>query len=246
MTVVPPYLRDALTEAAEYYENNDDVTAVDAAYEVAHQNEALIRMGDGEHNTFGVLQDLHHLNTLCGDEFETYREYRMADYPESILEALALRSLEEFIATHLSKEQEIAPAEIEQNREIEYINVDDEQAPSFIEVHVTAKEAVDIENAIQNLLTELADNHPRRDQAEQYNRLWKGGISGLNDTSFVISTTTDATILLEALTRHEPRETDYTTRIRHAILEAINGPKSPIDSNDIEKFTESAPTTTAD
>jgi len=42
---------------------------------------------------------------LCGDEFETYRQGRNAEYADSILEAVALRSLEELINVHLHSEQ---------------------------------------------------------------------------------------------------------------------------------------------
>lgn len=105
MTSIPPYLREVLEEATDYYEGNSEVSHVDAAHEIAHRNESLIRMGEGERDALDVLQDIRRVHSLCADEFETYRQGRDTDYADSIIEAVALRSLEELINVHLNDNQ---------------------------------------------------------------------------------------------------------------------------------------------
>jgi len=105
MENIPAYLKEILDEATAYFEIDDSISRVGAAHEVAHQHESLVVMDDGERDTFEVLRDIRTVHTLCGDEFETYRQGRDAEYADSILEAVALRSLEELINVHLHNEQ---------------------------------------------------------------------------------------------------------------------------------------------
>ncbi|MFD1570103.1 MULTISPECIES: hypothetical protein [Haloferacaceae] len=102
---IPKYLREILDEATAYLEEDDDISRVGAAHEIAHQHESLVVMDDGERDALELLRDIRAIHTLCGDEFETYRQYRDAEYADSILEAVALRSLEELINVHLHDEQ---------------------------------------------------------------------------------------------------------------------------------------------
>lgn len=105
MEQLPQYLRNVLKEAAEYYQENDDVSRVGAAHEIAHQNDSLIREEEGDKGALEVLQDIQSVHSICADEFETYRTNRDAGYAESILEAVGLRSLEELINVHLDSSQ---------------------------------------------------------------------------------------------------------------------------------------------
>ena len=105
MESIPAYLQDVLDEATNYYERDEAISRVGAAHEVAHQHESLVRMDDGDHDTLDVLRDIRNIHTLCADEFETYRQYQESEYADSILEAVALRSLEELINVHLHENQ---------------------------------------------------------------------------------------------------------------------------------------------
>ena len=105
MENIPEYLKEIFDEATSYYERDEDISQVGAAHEIAHQHESLVRMDDGDRDTLDVLRDIRSIHTLCADEFETYRQYRDAEYADSILEAVALRSLEELINVHLDTEQ---------------------------------------------------------------------------------------------------------------------------------------------
>lgn len=246
MKSIPPYLREVLEEATEYYEGDGGISQVDAAHEIAHQNDSLIRMGEGKRDTLDVLQDIQRIHSLCADEFETYRQGRNADYTDSILEAVALRSLEELINVHLNDDQTFDYDSAINNREVEYLGIDNSDVVANIQIHVTAKEAVDIDNAIGNLITELDSDHPRTHELEHLNLLWKGGVNELNDTTVMLTSSNDVELLLEALARYEPREADFTTELRHAVLEAITAPESHIDPDDVEPFSVDEPAVTAD
>ena len=119
MESIPPYLREVVEEAADYYEGDNDISHVDAAHEIAHQNESLIRTGKGRRSTLDVLADIQFCHSLCADEFETYRSMRDSKYADSILEAVALRSLEELINVYLSDNQTVDPGSTTENRESE-------------------------------------------------------------------------------------------------------------------------------
>ncbi|QLH82242.1 hypothetical protein [Halosimplex pelagicum] len=246
MKSIPPYLREVLEEAAEYHDENEDVSQVGAAHEIAYQNDSLVRMDEGSRDALDVLKDIQFVHPICADEFETYRASRNADYADSILEAVALRSLEELINVHLDDNQSFEGKSVPSNREIEYIGIDNPDVLSNIQVHVTAKEAVDIENAIADFLSKGDVDHPMMQEAKNFNRLWKGGLDNLNDTTIMLTSAEDVSVLLTALTGYEPREADFTTRIRHVVLEAIESPKSPIDPDEVETFTFGESELTAD
>jgi hypothetical protein len=246
MKSIPPYLREVLEEAVEYYEEDEDVSQVGAAHEIAYQNDSLIRMDEGNRDALDVLKDIQFVHTICADEFETYRAGRNAGYADSILEAVALRSLEELINVHLDDSQSFEGEAVADSREIEYIGVDNPDVVSNIQVHVTAKEAVDIENALAGLLSRGDVDHPMMQQVRNFNRLWKGGIDNLNDTTIMLTSADDVSVLLSALTEYEPREADFTTRIRHTVLWAIENPESPINPDEVETFTFDEPELTAD
>jgi hypothetical protein len=229
MKGIPPYLEDVLVEATEYHEENS-VTAVGAAHEIAHQNATIVQMDSGERNALDVLKDIRKIHTLCADEFETYRQGRQTDYTDSILEAVALRSREELIAVHLSDNQKFNNETSAGSREVEYFH---DRDVANIVIHVTAKEAVDIDNAIGELVDDIDVDHPRADDLDGFNLLWKGGINGLNDASLMLTSTSDVEFALEALSRYEPREADFTTRLQHAVLDAISAPESHIDPADV-------------
>jgi hypothetical protein len=234
MVSVPPYLNKLADWAAEYQDETPDVTPADAAYEVAHQNESLISSQSGERGPLDVLQDLKRLGAVCADEFETYRRHVETDYPESVIEAIALRSLEEFIAIQLSDDQSLSTEADQTSHEVEY--TDAEGSDTVIHIHVTAKEAVDVDNALSELFEVVDSTHPYHDHLIKFNRLWTGGIEGLDDTSIMLTVTEDVEILLAALVLYEPREADFTTRLQHAIHDAIDHPHSPIDASEIGKF----------
>ncbi|CDK38076.1 hypothetical protein [Halorubrum sp. AJ67] len=105
MENIPVYLKEILNEATAYFEEDDNISRVGAAHEIAHQHESLVVMDDGERDALELLRDIRTVHTLCGDEFETYRQGRNAEYADSILEAVALRSLEELINVHLHSDQ---------------------------------------------------------------------------------------------------------------------------------------------
>lgn len=246
MKSIPPYLREVLEEAVEYDEEDEDISQVAAAHEIAYQNDSLVRMDEGNRDALDVLKDIQFVHSICADEFETYRAGRNANYADSILEAVALRSLEELINVHLDDSQSFEGGTVAGNREIEYIGIDNPDILSNIQIHVTAKEAVDIENAIANLLSKGDVDHPMMQEVRNFNRLWKGGLDNLSDTSIMLSSAEDVSVLLTALTEYEPREADFTTRIRHTVLWTIESPASPIDPDEVETFTFGEPELTAD
>lgn len=241
MKSIPPYLREVLEEATEYHKEDEGISQVSAAHEIAHQNDSLIRMDEGERDALDVLQDIRRIHSLCADEFETYRQGRNTDYTDSILEAVALRSLEELINVHLNDDQTLDCDSAIDNREVEYLGIDNHDVVANIQIHVTAKEAVDIDNAIGNLVGDLDPDHPRVSELQQLNLLWKGGINELNDTTVMLTSSNDVELLLEALARYEPREADFTTELRHAVLETIAAPESHIDPDDVETFSVDEP-----
>jgi SepF-like predicted cell division protein (DUF552 family) len=246
MKSIPPYLREVLREAVEYHEEDEDISQVGAAHEIAYQNDSLVRMDEGNRDALDVLKDIQFVHSICADEFETYRAGRNADYADSILEAVALRTLEELINVHLDDSQSFEGETVAASREIKYIGIDNPDDVSNIQVHVTAKEAVDIENALADLLSKADVDHPMMQQVRNFNRLWKGGLDNLSDTSIMLTSAEDVSVLLTALTEYEPREADFTTRIRHTVLEAIENSESPIDPDEVETFTFDEPELTPD
>jgi len=245
MKSIPPYLREVIEEAADYYEGDNDISHVDAAHEIAHQNESLIRTGEGRQSTLDVLADIQFCHSLCADEFETYRSMRDSEYADSILEAVALRSLEELINVYLSDNQTVDASTTTENREVEYDAINNPNLESNILIHVTGKEAVDIDNALATFVDKTSD-HPSADSVASFNRLWKGGGKKLSGGTVMLTTAADVSILLAALTEYEPQEADYTTRLRHAVLDAIAAPESPIDPDDVEPFNIGEPAVTAE
>lgn len=103
--MIPPYLQSVLHESFEYRNANGDSLAA-VAYEIAHRNEDLVSMDSGPHDALSVLTDLRELNSLCAEEFDAYRNQRNSSREHSILEAVALRSLEQFIWTSISNESD--------------------------------------------------------------------------------------------------------------------------------------------
>jgi hypothetical protein len=245
MKMIPPYLREVLEEATEYYESESNVSHIDAAHEIAHQNSSLVRMDTGTRDALNVLRDVQRVHSICADEFETYRSMRSSEHADSILEALALRSLEELINVYLDENQSFNSGPATPEREIEYDAINNPNLESNILIHITGKEAVDIDNALASFVSK-ASGHPSADAVASFNRLWKGGVSGLDDTSVMLTTAGDVSILLAALTEYEPREADYTTRLRQAVLDAIAAPESPIDPDDVEPFNIDEQPATAD
>lgn len=236
MKAMPRYLQEVVEEAVEYYEANDDVSRVTAAHEIAHQNESLVRMDEGRRDTLGVLADIRSVHSLCADEFETYRNQRDSSYTDSVLEAIALRSLEELINVSLDENQSFDNGSADYNREIEYINPDNSNITSNIQIHVTGKEAVDVDNALATLV-DKAISHPASEAVSSFNHLWKGGVDGLADTTVMLTSAGDASILLAALREYDPDEADFTGRLRRATLEAVAASESHIDPDDVEPLT---------
>jgi len=101
MVEIPEYLEEILSEAEQYC-REESISISEAAYEIAYHHDDLIHMNVGEHDTLDVLKDLRQIHGLCAEEFETYRRIFDADYAESIIEAVALRTLEDFIETELT------------------------------------------------------------------------------------------------------------------------------------------------
>jgi hypothetical protein len=63
-------------------------------------------MDSGQHDALSVLTDLRELNSLCAEEFDAYRNQCNSSREHSILEAVALRSLEQFIWTSISDDSD--------------------------------------------------------------------------------------------------------------------------------------------
>lgn len=234
---IPPYLSDILAEASEYYESEEALSHTDVAHEVAHQYDSVIRSGEGKRGPLDVLVDIQRIHTLCADELRTYRKARTGDYTQSVIEAIALRSLEELINDHLSDSSSLDSGLSEINREIAYRGEDDDRVDTKMFLHLTAKEAADVDAALRDLAATLKENDdPRAGEVHQYAFDWKAGITGLQAVSVPLRTPSEVTILLEALTRYEPQRADFTARVRHAVLAAIATPRSPIDPEAVESF----------
>ena len=102
---------------------------------------------------------------------------------------------------------------------------------SFLEIEVTRKEAVDVDNAIKALLraaspdaygaTPPTDHRRPNRPVASFNRVWIGGYHSKKNPTIMIEDGTDATILLDALRLYSPDEADFTRRLREAILTAL-------------------------
>jgi len=107
---IPDYLLELLEEA-ETYRVRNETTPVAAAQEIAQANQDLIRpdvmLDESDAIRYRkdpceVIRDLKRLDSLCVDELDVYRKgVPSDDFAEAALQAIAIRSLEEFLASHL-------------------------------------------------------------------------------------------------------------------------------------------------
>lgn len=95
---IPDYLEAIVKEAVEHLERTDEAPSA-VAHTIAEKHRA--KMGS---SPLEFLQDFDALESLCVDEVETYKQQRPGASPSAIhIEALAVRSLEEFIANTLGE-----------------------------------------------------------------------------------------------------------------------------------------------
>ncbi|CDK38048.1 hypothetical protein [Halorubrum sp. AJ67] len=104
------------------------------------------------------------------------------------------------------------------DRSVTEVNTDPE---AYIEVEVTRKEAVDVDDALSSLLKEAIDGeYGNAEQVSDFKRLWQGRCRG--SPTIMITSSEEADIALDALDRFEAEEVDLTDRIHDDLVEVIN------------------------
>jgi len=58
MENMPLYIKEILDEATAYFEEDDNISRVGAAHEIAHQHESLVVMDNGEHDALELMRDI--------------------------------------------------------------------------------------------------------------------------------------------------------------------------------------------
>lgn len=104
------------------------------------------------------------------------------------------------------------------DRDVSEVSTD---AETYIEVGVTRKEAVDVDDALSNLLKEAINGeYGNSEQVSNFNRLWKGRCR--ESPTIMITNTEEADIALDALDRYEADEVDLTDRVHDSLVEVLN------------------------
>lgn len=94
-------------------------------------------------------------------------------------------------------------------------------AEAYIEVGVTRKEAVDVDDALSSLLKEaIGGEYGNAEQVSNFKRLWEG--RSQQNPTIMITSSDEADIALDALDRFEADELDLTDRIHDDLVEVIN------------------------
>ena len=95
------------------------------------------------------------------------------------------------------------------------------EAETYIEVGVTQKEAVDVDNALSSLLTEaLSGDYKNAGQVSNFVRLWKGRCR--DSPTIMITNSQEAEITLDAFERFEADELDTTDRLHNALVKILD------------------------
>lgn len=104
------------------------------------------------------------------------------------------------------------------NRDVTEVST---EAETYIEVEVTRKEAVDIDDALSHLLKQAINgNYKSTEQVSNFMRLWKG--RRLSSPTIMITNSQDADIILDALACHVSGELDTTDRVHDALVEILD------------------------
>lgn len=97
MDELPAYLENIVQEAVEYYEVAGEAPT-GAAHEIATRHAIF-----ANRQPIGILEDMRDLDSLCGDELETYTAHGPGDsHATRVVRGLATRSVEEFLAEQLT------------------------------------------------------------------------------------------------------------------------------------------------
>jgi len=104
------------------------------------------------------------------------------------------------------------------DRDVTEVSTD---AETYLEMGVTRKEAVDVDDALSNLLRQaLNGEYGNSGQVSNFVRLWKGRCR--ESPTIMITSSKEADIALDALDRFEADEVDLTDRIHDDLVEIIN------------------------
>jgi hypothetical protein len=107
-SAVPEYLQAIVDEALELLEN-EDMAPSEVAHEVAHSNTHLASPIGDNHDPLEVLAALRDVHGVCADELETYQGFASSyDHGEATVEALVLRTLEDFIMDSLTESEDLS------------------------------------------------------------------------------------------------------------------------------------------
>lgn len=94
-------------------------------------------------------------------------------------------------------------------------------AETFIEIEVTRKEAVDVDDALSHFLEQAINgNYKSSEQVSNFIRLWKG--RRLSSPTIMITNSQDADIILDALACHVADELDVTDRLHDALVKILD------------------------
>ena len=104
------------------------------------------------------------------------------------------------------------------DRDVTEVSTD---AETYLEMGVTRKEAVDVDDALSNLLRQaLNGEYGNSERVSNFTRLWKGRCR--ESPTIMITNSKEADIALDALDRFEAVEVDLTDRIHDNLVEIIN------------------------
>lgn len=105
---VPEYLQALVDEALEALED-EDMEPFEVAHEVAQSNTHLASPGTENYDPLEVLADLRDIHGVCAEELEGYKGFASSyDHGEATVEALVLRTLEDFILESLTESEDLS------------------------------------------------------------------------------------------------------------------------------------------
>jgi hypothetical protein len=103
---LPAYLDEAIETTVTRIES-ENVAPSTAAFEVAGEYKHITTPFNDDNDLLEVLADIREANGICADEVNTYINYTTLDpdynHGEAMLEAIAIRSLEELLHDRATK-----------------------------------------------------------------------------------------------------------------------------------------------
>lgn len=123
----------------------------------------------------------------------------------------------------------------EYERTVAYTDSDEEQ---FVDVEVTGKEAVDVLKAVEQLALDVdADRFETDLPVQETLNIARGGIHFPDECSVLFTSDEHAQVMMHALARYEPTDSDFTGRLQTAFLTALEEAPITFDLNALQEIT---------